>query len=468
MMKSWINILGMIVFSVLSVKAEVRLPAIFSDNMVLQQQSQVAIWGWSKPGKTVHVKGSWDNKNYSATCDAKGYWKVKVQTPVASYKPYTLTVSDGKAIRLNNVLIGEVWFCSGQSNMEMPMKGHGYEQPIEGGPEDILHSTNKGIRCFTTRRIAKAVPQEDCEGTWEMAGLETTPDFTAAGYYFARLINETLDIPVGIINSSYGGSRIETWMTPSSLEGIPGNPIPQTDADIKVFHEEPTVLYNAMIHPLVGYGLRGVLWYQGEAHGHEPFIYATKFERMVNEWRRLWGIGEFPFYYCQIAPFYYNNEYNSALVREAQAKGMEVPNTGMAVLMDSNSNHCIHPAKKKMAGERLGFWALAKTYGMDIPHRSPEVQSVEMEGRVAVITFEHTGNSGLTSYGKEINNFTIAGEDKHFYPAKAAILGNKVYVFSPNVKNPVAVRYCFDDTSATEIFTVEGNLPLSSFRTDNW
>ncbi len=469
-MKRIINLLGMLLLIAslpTLLQAEVKLPALFSNDMVLQQQSDVAIWGWSSPGKRVNVKGSWNNKSYSATCDAQGYWKVKIQTPKASYKAYTLTISDGKAIRLDNVLIGEVWLCSGQSNMQMPMKGFD-NQPIENGPDDILNSTNDGIRCFTVKRVSSTTPKDDCEGNWQIAGPATTPDFTATGYYFARLINKTLNVPVGIIHSSWGGSSIEAWMTPDLMKEFPNKTIPQTDAAIKVPNQDPTVLYNGMLKPLIGYGMRGAIWYQGESNRYEANLYAKMFELMVGEWRNLWGVGEFPFYYCQIAPYFYNDAHNSGYLREAQAKGLEIPNTGMAVLMDANSNYCIHPPKKKDAGERMALWALAKTYGMDIHYRSPEVKSVEMEGRVAILTFEHTGDCGLTSYGKEINNFTIAGEDKRFHSAKAAIAGNKIYLFSPNVKNPVAVRYCFDDTSATEIFTVEGNLPLSSFRTDNW
>lgn len=471
-MKRIINLsLGLLIIAVLftlQVKADVKLPAIFGDNMVLQQQSEVAVWGWSQPGKKVSVSGSWNNKSYSAQSDSKGYWKVKVQTPAAGYTPYTLTISDGKAVHLKNILIGEVWLCSGQSNMEMPMKGFN-NQPIEGGPDAIANSYNKGIRCFTVKKVATTVPQDDCEGTWEIAGPETTPEFTATGYFFGRLLNKALDVPIGLIHSSWGGSRIEAWMTPSSLKDIPGKAIPQTDADIQIPNQDPTVLYKGMLRPLIGFGMRGTIWYQGESNHEEPAVYVKKFDRMVHEWRNLWDLGEFPFYYCQIAPFRYGDNYNSAYMREAQAKGMEIANTGMAVIMDAESPECIHPPKKKDAGERMALWALANTYGMKKMHyRSPEVKSFATEGRVAVITFDYTGVNGLTSHGKEIQKFMIAGANKRFYPAKAALANDKVYLFSPYVSEPVAVRYCFDDTSATEIFTVEGNLPLSSFRTDDW
>ncbi|GHV48208.1 9-O-acetylesterase [Bacteroidia bacterium] len=453
----------------LPVQADIKLPAVFGDNMVLQQQSEAAIWGWAKPNAGVQVKSSWNNKSYSTRSDGQGYWKLKVQTPAASFTPHTLTVGDGKSVVLKNILIGEVWLCSGQSNMEMPMKGFG-NQPIDGGPDAIAHSNNPGIRCFTLQKASKAAPQEDCTGSWEVANAQTVPGFSATAYYFGRLLNQALNVPVGLIHTSWGGSRIEAWMTPNSLKEIPEKPIPASDADIKIQNGTATVLYNGMIHPILGYGIRGAIWYQGESNRDEPALYVKMFDKMVREWRNIWGVGEFPFYYCQIAPYNYGGGLNSGFIREAQAKGMvTTPNTGMAVLMDAESTACIHPPKKKDAGERMALWALAKTYGFDkIHYRSPELKSFRAEGRLGVLTFDYTGGTGLTSYDKEVLKFTIAGKDKRFYPAKAALSGNTVYVFSPSVAEPVAVRYCFDDTSATEIFTVEGNLPLSSFRTDEW
>ena len=449
--------------------------------MVLQQQSSVTVWGWAKPNTRITVTGSWDRKTYSAKSDVKGYWRVKMATPVAGFTPYTLSISDGKAVTLHNVLIGEVWLCSGQSNMEMPMRGY-RNQPVEGGPEAIASSANPGILCFTVQKASKATPQEDCKGSWEVANPQNTPEFTATGYFFSGLINQALNVPVGLIHSSWGGSPIEAWMTPNSLRDIPGKTIPESDADIKAQNGTPTVLYNGMLHLIVGYGIRGVIWYQGESNRGNPTLYVKMFDAMVREWRNLWGLGEFPFYFCQIAPYQYDDGVlNSAYFREAQARCMTTtPNTGMAVLMDAESLDCIHPSKKRDAGERMALWALAETYGMKKMHyRSPVLKSFETEGRIAVLTFdmdESPGmisgreilNPGLTTYGKEIQNFRIAGKDKQFYPAKAAYLGSKVYVFSPLVAEPVAVRYCFDDTSMTELFTVEGNLPVSSFRTDDW
>jgi len=451
------------------VRADIKLPAIFNNNMVLQQQSKVAVWGWAKPNDNVTVTVSWNKITYNTKSNEKGYWRLKIETPVAGFTPYTITISDGKPLTLGNILIGEVWVCSGQSNMNMRMRGCP-DGPIEGGHEAIVLSSNSGIRCFTVNYVAKATPLDDCSGIWETASPQTTPLFTATGYFFARLLNRVLNVPVGLIHASLGGSSIEAWMTSNSLKDIPGIPVPATDTEITNPYNTPTVLYNGMLHPIVGYGIRGAIWYQGEANRSESALYAKMFDAMIRDWRNLWGIGEFPFYYCQIAPYDYGDAYNSAYLREAQAKVMTTtPNTGMAVLMDANSEHAIHPANKRNAGERMALWALAKTYGMNKMHyRSPEFKSLDIEGRVAIVTFDVSTDPGLTTYGKEILNLRIAGKDKQFYPAKAACLANKVYMFSPSVAEPVAVRYCFDDTSATELFSIEGNLPVSSFRTDNW
>jgi sialate O-acetylesterase len=320
------------------------------------------------------------------------------------------------------------------------------------------------------QKVSTAAARVDCGGVWEVAGPRTTHGFTATGYFFARFLNEALGVPVGLIHTSWGGSRIEAWMTPASLSGFDEKPVPESDGEIKINNGSPAVLYNGMIHPIAGYGIRGAIWYQGESNREEPALYVRMFDGLVRGWRDIWGVGEFPFYYCQIAPFEYNDGRNSGLLREAQLMGQTTTaNTGMAVLMDARSNACIHPPRKKDAGERLALWALARTYGWEgMLYRSPELKEFRTEGRVAVLVFDYTGNCGLTSHGEEILNFRVAGKDKRFSPAKAAVNGNTVYVFSASVAEPVAVRYCFDDTSATEVFAAESDLPLSSFRTDEW
>jgi sialate O-acetylesterase len=468
----WINtfllLLVQCLFAV-PTRAEIKLPAIFGDNMVLQQQAEVALWGWAGAGSRVEVKTSWDKQTYTAVSSERGFWKLYIQTPQASHTACTLTISDGQSLTLKNILIGEVWLCSGQSNMTMPMKGF-ENQPVEGSEEAIARSDNPAIRYFSVKRAVNLKPQLNCEGSWEIASKETVPEFSATAYFFGRYINRTLNVPVGLIHASWGGSIIEAWMTPASLQDIPGKTVPAVEKDIRRAKQKtPVVLYNGMIHPIAGYGMKGAIWYQGESNKNEPDVYVKMFANLVHEWRKLWGIGDFPFYFCQIAPYNYGNGLPACYIREAQAKGMQIPNTGMAVLMDAGDPQCIHPPKKKEAGERLAFWALARTYGIDtIPCRSPEFKSLEQEGATAIVTFNTFGSAaGLTSHGKEIRNFQIAGENRQFYQAQARLESGKVYLSSPQVDRPVAVRYCFDDASPAELFSIEGNLPVSSFRSDN-
>jgi sialate O-acetylesterase len=445
-------------------EAEIKLPAVFGDNMVLQQGTEVAVWGWASPHSNVTVKASW-GKMAGSRSDANGIWSVKIATPAASFTAHTLIFSDGKAIILRNILIGEVWICSGQSNMEMPMKGY-KNQPIENGSEDIQDADYPNIRLFTVIRHAKTTPQDDTEGVWQEASPATVANFSATAYYFGRKLFKTLNIPIGLISVNKGGSRIEAWMTPESLKDFPDAKIPAKDDPISP-NNTPTGLYNAMIHPLVGYGMRGAIWYQGEANTANPSEYEKLFESMVAEWRRIWNMGDFPFYFVQIAPYHYGH-INSAFLREAQRHCQSVSNTGMAVVLDAESPDGIHPPKKRDAGERLALWALAKDYVRAVEYKSPEPIGVDFKDHLAIITFDIDNNIGLTSHGKEITGFEIAGENRKFYPAKAGIDGNRVFVLSPQVANPVAVRYAFKDASRSELFSVSGNLPVSSFRTDGW
>jgi sialate O-acetylesterase len=444
--------------------AEIKLPAIFGDNMLLQQNTEIAVWGWAAPHSNVIVKASW-GKTAKIRSDESGKWKLTIVTPAASFTAHTLTVSDGKALTLKNVLIGEVWVCSGQSNMEMPMKGY-KNQPIAGGAEDIQNSACSHIRLFTANRLAETTPQDDTEGVWQEAAPETVANFSATAYYFGRKLFNNLNIPIGLISTNKGGSRIEAWMTPESLKDFPNAKIPAKD-DVLSINSTPTGLYNAMIHPIAGYGIRGAIWYQGEANTSNPPEYEKLFASMVTEWRRIWNVGDFPFYFVQIAPYNYGNV-NSAFQREAQRHCQSIPNTGMAVVLDAESPNGIHPPKKRDAGERLALWALAKDYGRNIEYKSPEPAKVDFKDYVTIITFDVDNTVGLTSHGKEIKGFEVAGENKRFYPAKAGVEGNKVFVLSPQTAKPVAVRYAFKDTSPAELFSVSSNLPVSSFRTDNW
>lgn len=464
-MKKITFILCALLFVTNAIQAEIKLPAIFSDNMMLQQQSEVAIWGWAKPASSVRIQPSWSSTDFTTQTDQSGKWLTKINTPKYG-GPYSITISDGKAVKINNVLIGEVWICSGQSNMEMPLKG------CIGGPKEDMMNTisksgNSNIRFFTIPHKASLSPENDCKASWTESTPETALSFSAVAYYFGRLLNNILNIPVGLVLSSYGGSAIETWIPSNALEGS-GIAIPTTLTDVPFPTRKPTALFNGMISPILGYGIRGVIWYQGEKNQNEPGKYLDLFTKMVGEWRKQWGVGEFPFYYVQIAPFQYNSS-TSAYLREAQLNAAKViPNSAMVVNMDANSPDNIHPPVKIHIGERLAYLALAQDYGMKgMPCNSPSLVSMEVKGSIAELTFDAPKGTGLTSFGKEIKGFLIADSTRRFVKATATILANRIQVFAPQITKPVAVRYAFDDVSPAEIFSLAG-LPVSSFRTDNW
>ena len=447
--------------------AEIKLPAIFGDHMVLQQQTEAAIWGKASANKTVKVTTSWNNKSYSAKADAEGNWKVKVQTPAAG-GPYSVSISDGKTLKLNNVLIGEVWICSGQSNMEMPMKGY-YNQPILGGNEAIATSGNESIRLFTVKKDKSLTEKDDFEGEWNECNPGNVVDFSATGYFFGRMLQQVLNVPIGLINTSWGGTRIEPWISESGIKNFDW--VKQSDKNMTGDYNQqtPTVLFNAMISPMVGYGIKGAIWYQGESNRNEPKEYLKLMPGLADNWRAEWGSGDFPFYFVQIAPFNYGTSgLNSAYLREAQLKAVDgTSNFGMACIMDTGEEFCIHPAHKEAAGERLAYLALAKTYGQEgIEYSGPVLKEMKIDGSVVKLKFDHA-NNGLTTFGKSLDHFTIAGENQRFVPANAAITREGITVFSPQLEKPVAVRYAFDDFVVGELFNTEG-LPASSFRTDDW
>jgi len=461
-----------LLFMVLSLKAELKMPAIFGNNMMFQQNTEVKVWGWAGKGQTVTVSPSWSQQKFSAQADNTGKWQVKINTPAAGFQTYNMTISDGKDnLVFDNILVGEVWLCSGQSNMEMPMKGF-KNQPILGGNEAILKSKNKNIRLITVKRTSSLNAQTDIIGEWKEATPETVKEFSATAYFYGRLLNEMLDVPVGLILSAWGGSWIESWMSKEMLSGFDEVKLPKTEEDIKEKNRTPTTLYNGMINPIAGYTIRGAIWYQGESNYDRAAQYSALFQRMVSEWRKLWGQGEFPFYYCQIAP--YDNppekhgDFNAAFLREAQYKSAQlIPNSAMAVLMDIGEEKCIHPKNKKTGGERLAMIALAKTYGMTgFAYESPVFKEMEIEDSKAILSFDNAP-MWLSSFGKELKEFEIAGADKIFYPAKADIRRSKIEVYSDKVNAPVAVRYAFKDFVVGDLFSTEG-LPLSSFRTDDW
>jgi sialate O-acetylesterase len=447
--------------------AEVKLPAIFGDNMVLQQQTEAAIWGKAVVGSTVKVTTSWNKRSYTSRTDKEGNWKVKVSTPSAG-GPYNVTISDGKVLILNNVMIGEVWVCSGQSNMEMPMKGY-RNQPVLGSNEVIATSSAHDIRIFTVTKATSLIPLDDFKGTWKTSEPENVSEFSATAYYFGLMLSKALNVPVGLINTSWGGTRIEPWISEAGFKKFDWVKLPDKIQKSNLSQQTPTVLFNAMINPMVGFGIRGAIWYQGEANRTEAAQYQQLLPGLPENWRSLWGIGEFPFYYVQIAPYDYGQSgSNSAFLREAQLKASAaISNLGMACIMDCGEKDCIHPANKAAAGNRLAYLALSKTYGKKgFASEGPVLKEMKVEGPQVKLTFDNAMN-GLTSFGKELLCFEIAGSNKRFYPAKAFITNAGITLFSPSVNEPVSVRYAFKDFIIGDLFNTEG-LPASSFRTDTW
>lgn len=450
-----------------SLFANITLPGIFSDGMVLQQQSDVKIWGMGIPGMTVKISSSWDNGKHEAVVTSDSTWSIKLNTPVASYNSYQIKIESGKeSITLENVLIGEVWLCTGQSNMHMPMKGY-YNQPVLGSLDDIINSSNDNIRYFNIEQKNSLHPLKiDESGSWQTPSPSTTANFSATAYYFGRYIQRILDIPVGLIHSSWGGSKIEAWMSKESLAGFPQFKIPTENPEKRVAPLRPTVIYNSMIYPVAGYGIKGALWYQGYSSKFEYKIYPELFKAMHADWNKIWGY-EFPIYLCQNAPHESTNHYGP-FMREAQLKiPREQPNTAIAILSDIGEKEIVHCADKRTTGERLAYIALAESYGFeDLPYRSPEFRSLNAIDNKVIVRFNYAEN-GINTFGKELNEFEIAGADKVFYPAEAKIVYNTIELSSPDVGKPVAVRYGFKNFFEPCLFGVNGQ-PVSSFRSDDW
>ena len=458
------------------VDAEVKMPAIFADNMVMQQQTNANLWGTATPNKRVTVTPSWNHKTYTTTSDASGNWKLAIPTPVAG-GPYEIVVSDGNALTLKNVMLGELWLCAGQSNMEMPMKGF-KNQPVEGANKAALKSKNGNIRLFTVKRNSSTEPVKEVSGEWLEANPASVREFSATAYFFGRQLEETLQVPVGLVVAAWGGSACEAWMNEDMLKAFPEAvaKIPQALGNIESKNRTPTVLFKGMLSPLIGLSMKGVIWYQGEDNWNRAHTYADMFSTMIKGWRQLWKQGDFPFYYCQIAPYDYGiitekgkEIINSAYLREAQAKVEHmVPNTGMAVLMDAGFKEGIHPYDKRTPGERLALLALNKTYGIEgISGDSPYYKSMEVQNDTVIVSFERAPMWICGKHSFESAQFKVAGADRVFYPAKAWIQRSKVCVKSEKVPHPVAVRYAFENYAEGDLFGGDG-LPISSFRSDDW
>jgi sialate O-acetylesterase len=443
-------------------QAKISLPAIFSNNMVLQQKSTVPIWGWGGAEKKITLACSWNKKTYNTVAASNGSWKIMIATPTAG-GPYSISISDGEKTTLENILIGEVWFCSGQSNMEMPMNGFS-KQLVTKADELIASSDNPNIRLFTVKRNASTQLLDTISGEWKPASPESVKDFSAVGYLYGRLLEQDQKVPVGIINSSWGGTPIEAWMTAESMDEKIKNAVAR-----QALKNNASTLYNGMINPVAGYGIKGFLWYQGEANGRNAGQYAKLLETMVETWRAKWNNHDLAFYYVQIAPFDRKGDSSNAgaRVREAQLHAsLAIPHSGMVAITDIGAQTIVHPPEKFSVAQRLYQVARSKNYGYAKEEWSgPVYKSMHVVNDTVQVYFDHAANGLAAPDG--LHQFEIAGADKIFYPAEAVITAYGVAAWSKTVKKPVALRYAFKNWVVGDLFNKEG-LAAPSFRTDNW
>lgn len=486
--------------------AEVRLPGFFGDHMVLQQNKPIRVWGWADDGEEVTVIIG--QESVVSKADSAGKWKVELPAMKASNQPQTLTIKGSNAIEIDDVLIGEVWLCSGQSNMEWTVARSNNQEAERAGAD------RPTIRHFKVGRTPSSVPLDDIQADWQVCSSKTVGDFTACGYFMARDLSDELDVPIGLINTSWGGTRIEPWTPPigfqrvDALRGIydsvmtrtPGTEsyrallglhIEQTSTwldsakgslkddqrasaspvfpeELRPFknHQDPTMLYNAMVHALVGFPMRGVIWYQGEANRNDGKLYTEKQTALINGWRELWGNGDFPFYYVQIAPFQYSEKDPTFLAEfwEAQAAVQKLPNTGMVVTNDIATLKNIHPPNKQDVGHRFALLALANDYGRDVVANSPEMESMEVLPGTLRIEMKHAGGGLKTRKGGSPTLFEIAGPGSGgFQPADAKISGNAIELTSSKVAAPVAFRFAWDKLAEPNLMGGTG-LPVGAFR----
>jgi len=448
--------------------ANLKLPAVFTDGMVLQQESSVAVWGLASSNTKVEVLSSWKHQTYTTTSDQQGHWKMNIRTPKAG-GPYQLTIKDDQSkITLNNVLIGEVWIASGQSNMAMSMKGFSAKEPILHSDSILAAANNDQIRFFMAPQTSWAQPmQEYRKSNWNSASPTTARNFSAVAYTFASELQQKLKVPVGIIQVAWGGTFIQSWMSAKSLQAFPEvKLLPEKDV---AFEDKntPAGLFNGMINPLIGYSIKGVIWYQGEQNVRDPKLYAKLFPLMVKDWRSLWG-QNFAFYYAQIAPWDYKSANHKApWLREMQLNALnEIPNAGMAVLTDIGMENTIHPPDKQTVGKRLSYLALQQTYRQTkIKAQGPTFHQLKIKDNQLWLTFKH--HEGLYLTEPESSTFEIAGADQVFYPAQAIINNGEIILTSPKVTKPLAARYAYKGWVKGNLYNKYG-LPASSFRTDNW
>jgi len=504
----WIGMLSILTMLSTCVRAEVKVPSVFSDHMVLQRDQPLKFWGWADPQEKVEVRIG--NASQIATPDATGRWQVTLPAMQASKTPMAVVIEGKNKIEIKDVLVGEVWICSGQSNMEWSVAASMNAQ------EEIAAANHPLIRHIKVPLVPSMVPLENFQSAWQVCSPETAANFTAVGYSMARELSKKLDIPVGLINSSWGGTRVEPWIPPvgfqrvEKLQGIyqsvvgrtPGTPQyvqrlqehigsleawlakakqqgdrrellaanPSYPNELAPFtsNQDPTMLYNGMIHSLVGFPIRGAIWYQGESNHDEGMLYLEKKKGLIQGWRELWGQGDFPFYYVQIAPFRYGDQDPTTLAKfwEAQAAVQSVvPKTAMVVINDIATINDIHPPNKQEVGRRLAALALANDYGIKgIEARSPELESMEVIGKQLKLKFKNSAGGLKTRDGKSPSHFEIIGVGSNGYQAADAVIqGDTIVLSSEQVREPTAMRFAWNLLAEPNLCGGTG-LPVGAFR----
>ena len=501
-----------------ALSADVRLPAVIGDHMVIQQGYPVNVWGWAAKNEqvTVRLAGSERKARGSA---ANGRWQVVFDPLTAGGAAVEMTVrgEKGPEVAVKDILVGEVWLCSGQSNMEFALEWLANTTP------EIMKADHPRLRLFQVPKHTSDRPKDDVDAKWAVSSPASARGFSAVAYFYGLELQERLGVPVGVIQSAWGGTDIEPWTPPAGFAAVPETrpllekqlakyedyrkelekalPVweawirdvqkalkakaeipPLPDIDPKDPYESPqapTTLYNGMIHALTPFAIRGAIWYQGENNRNDGLFYEKKMEALIRGWREVWKLGDFPFYYVQIAPFTYGYDknmkgspvpdaYRLPLLWEAQTNVLRLANTGMAVVSDITNLTDIHPADKKDVAERLALWARTKTYGeKGLVHSGPLFKSMTVEGDKARISFDHVGGGLVTNDGQPPTWFEVAGDDHIFYRAEAEISGDTVVVRSPRVAAPAAVRLGWSQIAVPNLANKEG-LPASPFRTDRW
>ncbi len=464
------------------VRAEVKLASIFGDSMVLQQELPVPVWGWADKGESVTV--TFGDQKKTAEAGDDGRWQVKLDALTANADGQTLAIAGTNSIEVKDVLVGEVWICSGQSNMEWSLSRS------LNAKEEIAAADFPNIRLFNVPgHITSPVAKDEAPGQWQVCTPQSAPGFTAVGQFFGRRLHKELDVPIGLVGSNWGGTRIEPWTSPAGFHSVPelkdiAAQVDAYTAETKVGGGSPSAIYNAMIHPLAPFAMRGAIWYQGESNGNEGESYFHKTQALVNGWRKLFN-PDLAFYWVQLANYQAPNDDPAggngwARIRDAQTKALNIKHTGMAVIIDIGAANDIHPKNKQDVGGRLAQWALHQTYGKkDLVPSGPLFKSQQIEdGRIRV-SFKHVGAGLVVGLKKgleptqviedgKLGRFAIAGEDKKWHWADAKIDGEDVVVSSPEVAKPVAVRYAWSmNPEGANLYNLDG-FPAGPFRTDDW